>query len=410
MKRCLTGFMCVLLIFSLTAGAMADEAAMGRPATEYFYEGMYDNFEEEGAAVPTAATAEGLTLSAASAVLMEVSTGQILYEKNADDPRPPASITKIMTLLLTMEAMENGRLLLTDTVTADAHACSMGGSQIWLKEGEQMSVEELLRAVCVASANDAAVALGEHIAGSEEAFVAQMNERAAALGMEHTHFVNCCGLDADGHLSTARDVAFMSRELLRHRLITRYTTRWTDSLRGGATQLVNTNKLVRFYKNTTGLKTGTTSKAGYCVAASAEKDGMELLAVVLGGETSEKRFSDAKAMLNFGFANYELAAVEPSNVSLPAVTVTRGVQDRMTVTAMPAGPFLVTKGQAEQIKPQVVLPATMEAPLAEGQVVGRIRYTLEGETVGESLLVCKAPVNRRTFATALWLWIRRLAS
>ena len=234
--------------------------------------------------------ADELTLDAPSALLMEKQTGTVLFAKDEHTPREPASVTKVMTLLLTMEAIDSGALSYDDTVTGSAHAASMGGSQIWLKEGEQMRVEDLIKAVCIVSGNDAAVALGEHLAGSEEAFVARMNERAKELGMNDTHFVNCTGLPADGHVTSAYDIALMSRELIwRHPDIRRFTTIWMDSLRDGASMLVNTNKLVRFYPGATGLKTGSTDSAKYCISATAEKDGMELIAVILGGSTSDKR-------------------------------------------------------------------------------------------------------------------------
>ena len=270
--------------------------------------------------------ADELTLDAPSALLMEKQTGTVLFAKDEHTPREPASVTKVMTLLLTMEAIDSGALSYDDTVTGSAHAASMGGSQIWLKEGEQMRVEDLIKAVCVVSGNDAAVALGEHLAGSEEAFVARMNERAKELGMNDTHFVNCTGLPADGHVTSAYDIALMSRELIwRHPDIRRFTTIWMDSLRGGASMLVNTNKLVRFYPGATGLKTGSTDSAKYCISATAEKDGMELIAVILGGSTSDKRFTDAKALLNYGFAAYSLVTVTPE-APLPALPVTLGTQ------------------------------------------------------------------------------------
>ena len=262
------------------------------------------------------ARADELSLDAPSALLMEKRTGTVLYAKDEHTPREPASVTKVMTLLLTMEAIDSGALSYDDTVSGSAHAASMGGSQIWLKEGEKMRVEELIKAVCVVSGNDAAVALGEHLAGSEEAFVARMNERAKELGMNDTHFVNCTGLPAEGHLTSACDIALMSRELiLKHPDIRRFTTIWMDSLRGGQSMLVNTNKLVRFYDGATGLKTGSTSTARYCISATAERDGMELIAVVLGGSTSDKRFTDAKTLLNYGFMDagfYTAAQITPN--------------------------------------------------------------------------------------------------
>lgn len=397
-KRWLCAILSVLL---LSAAAAADETGEIRMASEYVSEGMMNDFEQPGAVVPTAASAEGLDVSAVSALLMERDTGTVLFEKNADEQRAPASITKIMTLLLTMEAIDDGKLALTDRVAASAHARSMGGSQIWLEDGEVMTVDELLKAVCVASANDAAVALAEHIAGSEEAFVAQMNRRAEQLGMTGTHFVNCCGLDADGHVTTARDIAVMSAQLLAHPLITEYSTIWMDSLRGGETQLVNTNKLVRFYEGATGLKTGTTDQAGYCVSATAAREGMELIAVVLAGASGDKRFADAKTLLNFGFANYAVAKAHPEELTLENVAVTHGTAPWVSVQCEPAGSFLVEKGKQEQITPKISLAEQVEAPVEAGQVVGKITYLLDNRVLGESRLLAGEAVPRMTFSRAL---------
>ena len=262
-----------------------------------------------GAVLLLSVNARAVEVSAPSAVLMEKETGTVLFAKNEHEKLEPASVTKIMTLLLTMEAIDGGTLRYEDTVTASPHACSMGGSQIWLKEGERLTVDEMLKAVCVVSANDCAVALAEHLAGSEEAFVERMNRRAAELGMNDTTFKNACGLPVEGHVTSAYDIALMSRELmLHHPDIRTYTTVWMDTLRDGASSLVNTNKLVRFYDGTTGLKTGSTSAAGYCISATAEREGMELIAVILKGKTSPERFADAQTLLNYGFATYALKA------------------------------------------------------------------------------------------------------
>ncbi len=405
-KKRAAGALCLLLALTPAAPCAADESARPTgPVSEYVSDTLFDNFEEQAA--PAAATAEALNLSCTAAVLMERTGGRVVVEKNADEQRAPASITKIMTLLLVMEAIEDGRLALTDKVTGSAHARSMGGSQIWLEEGEVMTVDDLLKAVCVASANDAAVALAEHLAGSEEAFVAEMNERAAALGMAGTRFVNCCGLDAPGHLTTARDIAVMARALLAHPLITEYSTIYMDTLRGGETQLVNTNKLVRFYNGATGLKTGTTDEAGYCVAASAKREGMELIAVVLNGATSDKRFSDAKALLDYGFAHYALAPTPAFTPPAP-VAVRHGAAGRVAVTAEPAGPFLVPKGKQGSVTATVTLSEAVEAPVAAGQPVGKVSYLLEGELLGESRLLAAAAVERLTFGRAVALLLRRL--
>lgn len=329
--------------------------------------------------------ADELTLDAPSALLMEKQTGTVLFAKDEHTPREGASVTKVMTLLLTMEAIDSGALSYDDTVTGSAHAASMGGSQIWLKEGEQMRVEELIKAVCVVSGNDAAVALGEHLAGSEEAFVARMNERAKELGMNDTHFVNCTGLPAEGHVTSAYDIALMSRELiLHHPDIRRFTTIWMDSLRDGQSMLVNTNKLVRFYPGATGLKTGSTSTAKYCISATAEKDGMELIAVILGGSTSDKRFADAKALLNYGFASYALVTAAPES-PLPAVPVTLGTQKTVQTVLTPDNALLLEKNRAGGLTQSLALPETLEAPIEAGEPLGTLDIFDAGGTAVASL-------------------------
>ena len=342
--------------------------------------------------------ADELTLDAPSALLMEKQTGTVLFAKDEHTPREPASVTKVMTLLLTMEAVDSGALSYDDLVTGSTHASSMGGSQIWLKEGEQMRVEELIKAVCVVSGNDAAVALGEHLAGSEEAFVARMNERAQELGMNDTHFVNCTGLPANGHVTSAYDIALMSRELiLNHPDIRRFTTIWMDSLRNGASMLVNTNKLVRFYDGATGLKTGSTSTAKYCISATAERDGMELIAVVLGGSTSDARFSDAKAMLNYGFANYALVNVAPE-APLPAVPVTLGTQKTVQPVLTQDNALLLEKPRASGLTQSVVLPESVGAPVDEGEPVGTLEiFDAAGVSVASLPLLAGESVARVTW-------------
>ena len=342
--------------------------------------------------------ADDLTLDAPSALLMEKATGTVLFAKDEHTPRESASVTKVMTLLLTMEAIDSGALSYDDAVTGSAHAASMGGSQIWLKEGEQMRVEELIKAVCVVSGNDAAVALGEHLAGSEEAFVERMNARARELGMNDTRFLNCTGLPADGHVSSAYDIALMSRELiLHHPDIRRFTTIWMDSLRDGASLLVNTNKLVRFYPGATGLKTGSTSSAGYCISATAEKDGMELIAVVLGGSTSDKRFSDAKALLNYGFASYTLLPVAPE-APLPAVPVALGAR-RQVQTVLPQGSVLLLEKSRANGLTQSLSPCEMvEAPVEAGEILGSLDvFAADGTLLSSLPLLAGESVARLTW-------------
>lgn len=330
------------------------------------------------AVVPAFALDEG-TISAPSAILMEVNTGKILFEKNAHERRPCASITKVMTLLLVFEAMDSGRLGLDDMITSSAHAASMGGSDIWLEEGESMTADDMIKATAVASANDAAVALAEHISGSEEAFVEQMNVRAGELGMEDTTFMNCNGLDEEGHLTSAYDVALMSRELMKHDKIYDYTSIWLDYLRNGETQIVNTNKLLKTYTGITGLKTGTTDDAGCCMAASAERDGMTLLGVVLGCDTGKQRFVDAAALLDYGFANYAVKELK-TPADLPGMlSVSGGMENMVDIRSDVSGSMVVDKASADEIQYAVDLPEAIDAPVEDGEVVGKITCTLGDE-------------------------------
>lgn len=347
------------------------------------------------------------SLSAKSAVLMEMSSGEILFSKNPDEKLPPASITKIMTLLLVMEALDSEKITLEETVTASKNASSKGGSQIWLKEGEQMTVHELIKATAIASANDACTALGEHIAGGEAEFVAMMNNRAKELGMNNTNFENCSGLDdtAENHYSTARDVAIMSCELMKHERIKEYTTTWMDSLRGGETQLVNTNKLVRFYEGTTGVKTGTTSKAGYCVSASANRNGMELIAVVLGSDNSTERFEDAKKMLNWGFANYAVYQPTVDSSLITNVSVLYGKENVIVPVTKDIKPILIKKGTEDKITQRVDICIDVEAPVEKGQKLGTVYFEAEGETLAACPIISENSVERRNWFfvfCALW--------
>ncbi len=330
-----------------------------------------------------------------SALLMEKETGAILYEQSAHDRYEPASVTKIMTMLLVMEAVDSGRISMEDTVQASAHACSMGGSQIYLKEGEQMSVHDLLKSVAVASANDAAVALAEHIAGSESSFVAQMNERAAQLGMKDTTFRNCTGLPDPDHLTSAYDVALMSRELIRHQGIREFTTIWMDSVRDGQFQLANTNKLIRFYDGATGLKTGFTASALFCLSATAERDGMELIAVVLHAPTSEARFETAKSLLTFGFANYTLVDARPGQ-ALPPIEVALGVDPVVQPILQDGGRILVDKTDLDKVTTSVQLTDQVEAPVEKGQKLGSMTVYLDGVEQAVVPIVADEAVERLT--------------
>lgn len=358
--------------------------------------------EEEG--LPAASLVDS-SIPCESAILIEQTTGQIFFEKNADQRMAPASITKVMTLLLVMEALESGKIQLTDMVTCSPHANSMGGTQIWFEIGEQMTVDELLRATAIASANDASVALAELIAGSEDAFVQQMNERAAQLGMTNTTFKNATGLDAEGHLTTARDISIMSAELLRHPEITKYTTVWMDSLRGGKTQLVNTNKLVRFYEGATGLKTGTTNDAGYCLSASATRNGLSLIAVVLGAKNSDNRFGSARGLLEYGFANYAAQPVPEPDPPLAPLRVLGGVRQEVLVEGRPPEVMIVEKGAGSELKQTAEIASEIAAPVEIGQKVGTIRLMREGVLVCEYDVVAAEAVEKMTLFSAfdiLW--------
>ena len=333
-------------------------------------------------------------VSAPSAILMEKTTGKVLYEQDAAVQYEPASMTKVMTLLLVMEAINSGSLSWDDMVTASTHAISMGGSQVWLKENEQMTVRDMVKAVTVVSANDCAVALAEHLAGSEAAFVDRMNQRAAELGMEHTNFVNCTGLPAPGHLTCAYDIALMSRELiLNHPAIREYTTIWMDTLRDGAFQLSNTNRLIFYYEGATGLKTGFTDTALYCLSATAERDGMELIAVVMHAPTSNDRFESCKALLNYGFASYAITPVYPDQ-AIPPVEVLLGVQD--TVQPVPAREcsILLEKSKTGAVTTQMELADQVEAPVEAGQKLGRLKVLVDGEQVDAIDLVAPQEVPR----------------
>jgi len=341
-----------------------------------------------------------LATEAPSAVLMEAATGTIIYEKQAHTRLAPASVTKVMTLLLVMEALESGKISWDDTVTASEAAAGKGGSQVYLEPGEQMSMDEMLKSVVVSSANDCATALAEHIAGSEQAFVSLMNDRAKELGMEDTHFVNCTGLDdepgAEEHLTSAYDIAIMSRELLKHDDIRKYTTIWVDTIRNGEFGLSNTNKLVRFYNGTTGLKTGYTSSAGHCLAASAMRDGVEYIAVVLSCPSSASRFQAAKELLNYGFANFTLASPDPA-VQIPDVPVVLGECDSLRPVLKDQSPVLIEKGKQASIKTQVTVQEEVKAPVEEGQQIGTLTLSTDGNVLAEIPLVAPRKVARKSW-------------
>ena len=346
-----------------------------------------------------------------AAILIDEDSGTVLYEKNADESRPIASITKIMTLLLTFEALEAGKVSLSGIVPVSEHAYHMGGSQIWLEPGEQLTLDEMLKAICISSANDAAVAVAEFIGGSEPVFVERMNARAKELGMQSTTFRNACGLDEDGHLSTARDVAIMSREmLLNHPEIENYCTVWMDTLRGGATQLVNTNKLLKSYNGITGLKTGTTGKAGVCISASASRDDLRLIAVVLGSSSGKERFAAATSLLDYGFAMFESALVPIPADAPKALPVQKGEEPALELCYTAPERCLAVKGQGSALQAEVELPQTLEAPIREGSVIGSLNIKNSQGILQSCPIIAAESVDARSFSgcfrrvvNALWL-------
>ncbi len=354
---------------------------------------------------------EKLDVKAKSYVLMDVSNGKLLLGKNEHERLYPASVTKIMTLLLVIERIDSGKLSLEDKVTASTAAAGKGGSQIWLKEGETMTVDELLRAAAIGSANDACTALAEHIAGSEEGFVKLMNAKANELGMKDTNFENCTGLDDDteNHLTSAYDIALMSRELLSHERIQNYTTVWMDSLRSGATELVNTNKLVRFYKGTTGLKTGTTSKAGHCISASAMRKNLHLIAVVLGAENSTDRFEGAKALLNYGFANYETVTPNFDSSLITDVNVIKGIEQSVTPQVEKVLPMTLETGTGAKIQPKINLALSVEAPVEKGQVLGTLDFEIDGNVIASYNIVSPVEIRKINFGDMLIRLLRSLS-
>ena len=362
-----------------------------------------------GALLPAVRAAE-LDLPAPSYVLMERSTGEVLLEHNAHERLRPASVTKVMTLLLIMEALDDGRIGWDDMVQTSAAAAAKGGSQIYLEENEQLPLEEMLKSIVVSSANDCACAMAEHIAGSEAAFVEMMNARAEQLGMTDTRFVNCTGLDdepeAAEHLTTAYDIALMSRELLGHEAIKKYTTIWMDTVRDGQFGLSNTNKLVRFYDGTTGLKTGYTSAAGHCLSASAERNGMELIAVVLHCASSTDRFESAKALLNYGFSNYALVTPEPGE--LPAVPVTLGTTAEITPVLADETPILIDKALAAGVETRVCVDESVTAPVEAGQTLGTLTITSGGQTIAERDLVAPEAVGALRWGDVFLQMLRAL--
>lgn len=401
---------CLMLSFLLLAYpscVLADSAVNGETTvtSEYISEGMFSDDKEEDTAVASAAS---VSVDAKSAILMDVKTGTVLFDMNSAERLAPASITKIMSMILVCEAIEEGKISLGDSVACSDTASGMGGSQIWLKPGETMTVHELLKATAVGSANDAIAALAEYVSGSIEAFVAQMNQKAKQLGMENTNFVNCTGLDAEEHYTTAYDIALMSRELISHELITEYTTIWIDYLRDGQTQLVNTNKLVRFYEGTTGLKTGTTDKAGFCLSATAARGELALVAVVMDARDSKERFNGAKRLLNYGFANWSNLVLAPSAEELHDIKVLQGVEKTVEVECGEIPPILVQKGTESDYTLSVNLSESVKAPVEEGQVVGVATVIKGSETVTQVNICAKRTVKKLTLFIALGKLLKKM--
>ena len=390
-------------IFKTVAVALAAcmlfvSAVNAEVVTEWMSDDLTEPLDSEY--IEAAAGVVPMDLPVKSAVLMEVNTGKILYEQNSHEGLAPASVTKVMSLLLIMESIDKGLLSLDTVISASEHACSLGGSQIWLEPGEEMTVSDLLKASVVGSANDATVALGEAVAGSEEGFVAMMNDKAAELGLLDTNFVNCTGLDAEGHLTSAHDIAVISAELIKYDKIKEYSTIWMDSLRDGKSELVNTNKLVRFYDGCTGLKTGTTSKAGCCLSATAERNGLEVVAVVMGASNSKDRFNCARKLLDYAFANYAFKQVAVDEQYLVPVEVKKGVKRSVGTYAAGEASVLCDKKSANDITVAVELNSYLKAPVAKGQRLGTARVFLGGEEI-ESIPICAAEdVAEMTFFEA----------
>lgn len=347
----------------------------------------------------TKSTSSALTLQSGAAILIDQDSGQILYEHNIHEQLRPASVTKIMSILLIMEALDSGQIKLTDKVPCSEKASSMGGSQIWLTTTESLSVDEMLKCMCVVSANDCTVAMAEYLCGSTESFVEKMNTRAKELGMNDTCFKNCHGIDEDGHVTSAYDIALMSRELLsKHPYIQNYTTIWMDSIRDGKSQLVNTNKLVRNYEGCTGLKTGSTSLALYNLSASASRDGLNLIAVIMKAPTTALRFSEAKSLLDYGFTNYSSYKLSTSGEIIKNIWINQGVEKSINAVFSDTKTTLIKKGQESQIVQEINIPETITAPISQGEKIGEINYFLDGNQIGSVEIVSDKTVKKIGFA------------
>lgn len=356
-----------------------------------------------------------LNLESGAAILIEQSTGQVLYSHNAHEQLRPASVTKVMSILLIMEQIDSGNLSYTDTVSCSENARSMGGSQIWLDPRETLTVDEMLKAICVVSANDCVVAMAEHIAGSEEAFVQMMNDKAKKLGMNDTTFKNCHGIDEDGHVTSAYDIALMSKELLtKHPNITKYTTIWMDSLRDGKSQLVNTNKLIKTYKGITGLKTGSTSLALYNLSASATRDDLSLIAVIMKAPSTKVRFAEAQKLLDYGFNKFSFKSFGNSGDVIQTVSVNKGVKDHVEAILENSAGTLIEKGKENQVTQTVEINDNIEAPIKKGDVIGKVVFSLDDSELSSTNLVASCDVDKITLFSMskkiIYSWVDLLRS
>ncbi len=396
MKRRITFLLALFMLLSFGFSVFATEISVTE-INEYIEN---SHISDETIDISAVSADVQIETYAKAVVLMEKSTGKVLYAQNENEQLYPASVTKIMTILLVCEAIDSGRIKMSDEVTCSETAAAKGGSQIWLEQGEVMTVEELLKATCIYSANDACTLLGEYLSGSEEAFVSEMNKKAEQLGMKNTNFDNCSGLDdaTETHLTTAYDIALMARELMaNHEFVKQYTTTWMDSLRNGETQLVNTNRLVRSYNGITGLKTGTTEKAGCCICATAERDSMELIAVVLGSDNSNDRFASAQNLLNWGFANYKIVQPVFDSELIRDLNVTHGKEDSVSLEFPSLSALLVNKSNNSEINVKIELPDSIEAPVESGLSVGKVKVYLDDEVISEYDIKTNTAVKKMNF-------------
>mgnify|MGYP003197155810 CR=1 FL=1 len=414
----LLALLCVFMIslFTTTLSIASSEIYVWSPTTEPLNStetnaNITNSIETNTIASPSVGT--DLNLQCGGAVLMEQSSGRVLYDHNMHQKLRPASVTKVMSLLLIMEAIDSGRLSYTDKIPCTETAAAMGGSQIWLDVREELTVDEMLKAICVVSANDCTVAMAEYLAGSQEAFVEQMNAKAKELGMNDTTFKNCHGIDEDGHETCAYDIALMSRELLnKHPDITKYTTIWMDSLRDGKSELVNTNKLIRNYKGATGLKTGSTSIALYNLSASATRDDLSLIAVIMKAPTTKVRFSEAEKLLDYGFNNFQYSKFANENDILQNISVEKGVKDSIELAYESSAGALIKKGESKNVEQTINIPDTISAPINKGDVIGDITYTIDGNEVSKVNIVANENVEKNNiinminFVFKKWSFLR----